>query len=265
VAINVDPDVLIVDEALSVGDIRFQNKCIRKMEEIGNRGTTILFVTHDTQSVNKFCSKVIWLEGGSIYQQGEPSVLMENYMSYMSYGMETTRVKTDNVHTEAIESDNIYIETKNMDSFGEKKALIERITFLDEHGQSTSSLLQGSYITFICYFSTTVDLKDVAIGVLFKDSHNNEILTFNSYIYNKALKNVSADSIIKTSIKFKVPKIYPRDYAVTVALSEGTQLNHTQQHWIHEVTTINIVSCDFMDGCIVSLYPNEIEYTYEQI
>ena len=265
VAINVDPDVLIVDEALSVGDMRFQNKCIRKMEEIGNKGTTILFVTHDTQSVNKFCSKAIWLDGGSIYQQGEPFVILQNYMSYMSYGQETVRQETTSVSTEPSESIISFADTKNLDSFGEKNALIEQIAFLNENGQSTSTLLQGANITFLCDFSTKINLNDVAIGVLFKDSLNNEILTFNSYMYNNPLKSVVANTNTRARIKFKVPKIHPREYTVTVALSEGTQLNHIQQHWIHEAITVNVISCDFVDGCILSLYPNEIEYTYEQI
>jgi len=265
VAINVDPDVLIVDEALSVGDMRFQSKCIRKMEEIGEKGTTILFVTHDTQSVNKFCSKAIWIDSGRIYQQGEPAELLQNYMSYMSYGLETVR-REDVLKSLAVaDSEITLIATKHLDSFGEKNALIEQIAFLDEQGRSISALMQNSEVTFICEFSTSIELKDVAIGVLFKDSLNNEILTFNSYMYKQALQSVSAGSRIKTSIKFKVPKLHPREYTVTVALSEGSQINHIQQHWIHEAATISIVSCDFIDGCILTLYPNEIEYTYEQI
>jgi len=250
---------------LSVGDMRFQSKCIRKMEEIGQKGTTILFVTHDTQSVNKFCSKAIWIDSGRIYQQGEPAELLQNYMSYMSYGLETVR-KEDVLKSSAVpDSEIAFIDTKYLDSFGEKNALIERVAFLDEQGRSISALMQNSEVTFVCEFSTSVELKDVAIGVLFKDGLNNELLTFNSYMYKQSLQSVSADSRIKTSIKFKVPKLYPREYTVTVALSEGTQLNHIQQHWIHEATTISIVSCDFIDGCMLSLYPHEIEYTYEQI
>ncbi len=265
IAINVNPDILIVDEALSVGDIKFQNKCVRKMEEISERGVTILFVTHDTQSINRFCSKVIWLEKGTLYEYGEPSVIMENYMSYMTYGHETERDEQDVHSPRKSDIDENLIDTRSLDSFGEKNAIIEKVAFLDESGSSTSILVQGTYINFVCYFRTSVDLEEVAIGVLFKDSLNNEILTFNSYMYNQPIKHVLADYVVKTTIKFKVPKIFPREYTVTVALSEGTQQNHIQQHWIHEATTVDIVSCDFIDGCMMSLYPNEIEFTYEQV
>ena len=267
VAINVDPDILIVDEALSVGDMAFQNKCIRKMEEIGKKGITILFVSHDTQTINKFCSQAIWLHAGIIKEKGIPLTLLENYMSFMSYGVETERSNESSKEINHLEMSlkKDLINVEKSDSFGEKQALISKIGFFDEDGVLTSNLKQGTMVKFICEFSSTIDLYDVGIGVLFKDSLNTEIITFNSYMYNSSLKYVEKGKTICTTVIFKVPKIYPKEYLVTVALSEGTQLNHVQQHWIHAATTVNIISCDFVDGCVLSLYPNEIEYKYEQI
>lgn len=268
VAINVEPDILIVDEALSVGDAAFQNKCVRKMEEIGEKGITILFVSHDTQIINKFCNKVVWINDGKIKEQGQPDIILENYMSYMSYGSETIRSekeqednKSSNVNYDKIG----LINVSGLASFGEKKALIERVGFLDQNGQLITTLKQAENVSFVCEFSTSIDLHDVAIGVLFRDTLNNEILTFNSYMYDVPIDMVTKNTTIRTTINFKVPKLYPREYLVTVALSEGTQINHVQQHWIHSAMTINIMSCDFIDGCMFSLYPNEIEYKYEQV
>jgi ABC-type polysaccharide/polyol phosphate transport system ATPase subunit len=268
VAINVEPDILIVDEALSVGDAAFQNKCIRKMEEIGKKGVTILFVSHDTQTINKFCNYVIWLNNGVVKEKGIPSTILENYMSFMSYGIETKRIidNTEITRTNISNKSALpLINVSGIDSFGEKKAIIHSIGFFDENNLATTSLNQGSTIKFICDFDTTIDLFDVAIGVLFKDNLNNDIITFNSYMYNTALEHVKKNQKIRATIIFKVPKLYPKEYLVTVALSEGTQLNHIQQHWIHSAMTINIISSDYIDGCIFSLYPNEIEYKYEQI
>ena len=267
VAINVDPDILIVDEALSVGDAAFQNKCIRKMEEIGKKGITILFVSHDTQTINKFCNRAIWLNGGIIKEQGKPELILENYMSFMSYGVETQRnLSNENEGiTKIVESNFALKNVTTLDSFGEKKALIESVGFFDENNIPITNLKQGTQVKFICEFNTSIDLYDVGIGVLLKDTLNNEILTFNSYMYGVPLKYVEQNKKTRAIISFKVPKLHPREYIVTVALSEGTQVNHIQQHWIHSATTINIISCDFVDGCMFSLYPNEIEYKYEQI
>ena len=268
VAINVDPDILIVDEALSVGDAAFQNKCIKKMEAIGQKGVTILFVSHDTQVINKFCEIAIWLSDGTVREQGMPEIVLENYMSYMSYGHETRRnVVKENISENITQktSDFKLIDTTMLDSFGEKKALIMGIGFFDENNLPITNLKQGTFVNFICEFDTTVELNNVGVGVLFKDRLNNEILTFNSYMYSSSLNHVEKNNKTRATIKFKVPKLHPREYIVTVALSEGTQLNHIQQHWIHSAMTVNIVSCDFIDGCMFSLYPNEIEYKYEQI
>ena len=267
VAINVEPDILIVDEALSVGDARFQGKCIRKMEDIASSGTTILFVSHDIQSVRKFCKHVVWIDKGKVLQQGKPAKVLEDYMSFMSYGLETKRIENpadlnqNEIKKQLTKFDLIDVTT--CDSFGERQASITGVVFLDDKDNSTRMITQGTYVKIICEFHTTIDLSDVAIGVLFKDTLNNEVLTFNSYMYDSALDFVKNGSTIRTTIKFKVPKLYPKEYIVTVALSEGTQQNHIQQHWIHEATTINIISSDFTDGCIVSLYKEEIEYTYE--
>lgn len=262
VAINVEPDILIVDEALSVGDARFQAKCIRKMEDLAETGITILFVTHDMQSVNKFCKEVLWIQDGKIKQMGRGVEIIENYTSFMAYGLETSRHEKEKVENLTIGSVSL-IDTHGLDSFGEKKAIINGAVFIDHNGKPTNSLVQGEYATFICNFSTSIGLYDVGVGVLFKDTLNNEILTFNSYMYNVPLKYVKENSITRAIIKFKVPKIFPMEYIISVALSEGTQQNHIQQHWIHELTTINIISKDYVDGCVLSLYPGEIEYSYE--
>lgn len=86
VAINVDPDILIVDEALAVGDTRFQIKCINKMKELKERGTTILFVSHATEQVKRFCNKAIWIKDGCVNADGPSSEVADLYEDFMKYG-----------------------------------------------------------------------------------------------------------------------------------------------------------------------------------
>lgn len=85
VSINVDPEILIVDEALAVGDVRFQTKCIDKMKELKSRGTTILFVSHATEQVKRFCNKAIWLKDGVVQASGESSEIADLYEDFMKY------------------------------------------------------------------------------------------------------------------------------------------------------------------------------------
>ncbi|MDY4077316.1 MAG: ABC transporter ATP-binding protein [Clostridium sp.] len=86
VSINVDPDILIVDEALAVGDSRFQIKCIEKMKSLKENGTTILFVSHATEQVKRFCNKAMWIKDGRINAMGESSEIADLYEDFMKYG-----------------------------------------------------------------------------------------------------------------------------------------------------------------------------------
>src|SRR5271169_4397552 len=81
VAINVDPDILIIDEALSVGDIRFQQKCFRKIREFQKNNKTIILVTHDVGAVKSFCNSALWLVEGALYLMGEPDDVCKKYIS----------------------------------------------------------------------------------------------------------------------------------------------------------------------------------------
>lgn len=86
VSINVEPDILIVDETLSVGDTRFQVKCIDKMKQLKEGGTTILFVTHSTEQIKRFCSRGIWIKDGQIKADGEASHVVDLFDNFMKYG-----------------------------------------------------------------------------------------------------------------------------------------------------------------------------------
>lgn len=86
VAINVNPDILIVDEALAVGDTRFQIKCINKMKSLKESGTTILFVSHATEQIKRFCNKAIWIKDGKIKEKGPASEVADLYEDFMKYG-----------------------------------------------------------------------------------------------------------------------------------------------------------------------------------
>jgi teichoic acid transport system ATP-binding protein len=85
-AINVDPEVLLVDEAMAVGDSRFQQKCVKKIEGLQNNGATIIFVSHDTKAVERFCSQAILLNGGKVLAQGAVDEVVQMYEELMEDG-----------------------------------------------------------------------------------------------------------------------------------------------------------------------------------
>ena len=85
VGVNINPDILIADEVLAVGDLRFAQKCLRKMREFKDKGKTIVLVTHDTSTVNIFCDTAIWLKDGELFQSGDAQSVAKDYTNYMLY------------------------------------------------------------------------------------------------------------------------------------------------------------------------------------
>jgi lipopolysaccharide transport system ATP-binding protein len=84
VAAHLDPEVLIVDEVLAVGDVRFQKKCLRKMREVGESGRTVIFVSHDMQSITRLCDRAIWLKDGEVKSDGEATHVVSEYLQEQS-------------------------------------------------------------------------------------------------------------------------------------------------------------------------------------
>lgn len=93
VSVSVEPDILIIDEALSVGDIRFQIKCFRKITDFKNRGKCIVLVSHDIGAIKRLCDSVVWLRDGQVYLNGDPENVCKEYMAYMLYDAATSENK----------------------------------------------------------------------------------------------------------------------------------------------------------------------------
>ena len=139
VSINVEPDILIVDEALSVGDTRFQVKCIDKMRELQESGTTILFVTHAIEQIKRFCTRAIWIKNGEIAEDGEASQVVDLYDNFMKYG-ERKIEKVDNNEEFKVPENSDYLAViqkvainKNMFKSFEKLEVEITYDVYDEH------------------------------------------------------------------------------------------------------------------------------------
>jgi teichoic acid transport system ATP-binding protein len=115
VAINVDPDILIVDEALSVGDMRFQKKCMEKINEIKEAGKTILFCSHDMHAVSELCDRVLWFREGKLAEEGAPNKVISSYVSFMTESEGTKERATQQnpnfsiKNSEEVEIDNVRV------------------------------------------------------------------------------------------------------------------------------------------------------------
>ena len=130
VAINIDPEILIVDEALSVGDVFFQAKCYKKFQEFRKAGKTIIFVSHDLSSISKYCDKAILLNKGIFIEEGKPNNVIDTYKKILVHQFDTRKAEEVKNNNDKIELDKNIIWNKNMNvnpnkiEYGNKKAEI---------------------------------------------------------------------------------------------------------------------------------------------
>lgn len=147
-AINVEPDILIVDEALSVGDIYFQSKCFKKMDEIKKNGTTVLLVTHDMSSVVKYCDRVVVLNHGKVVKEGNPKEMVDIYKKILVNQYDEN--KTGNAQKLSVGKDTwmsrLRLNNENV-LYGSGKARIVDFGLFDENGNITGLILKKSIFT----------------------------------------------------------------------------------------------------------------------
>ncbi len=255
VAVQVNPDILIVDEALSVGDMRFQQKCFRRMREFKKSGKTVLFVTHDQGTVTNFCDHVYWLKDGQVFDQGSPKDIMKKYISYMSYGLETMGSKAakkkelelrslppKKIHKDQTEN----IQWKDISkfaSFGEGGAQILNIALVHKDTDEEVTILKGGEpVIFHIRFKAKDYLEYPGIGINAADQLGNKIFSISSFIYDFKIPALENGNELVCKIEFNFPEIKNGKYSISVAVADGNLLNHDPHHWIHDVCVVEIAN-----------------------
>lgn len=245
-AINVKPEILIVDEALSVGDVRFQQKCYRKIREFKQKGT-VLFVSHDTGAITSFCDWVIWLDNGKIYKIGEPMPIIEEYLTFMRYEIKKEDTGNGNIQNDFLvaeqkEETNAVPDENNtcILEFGNRAASFSKITLLDENHKLISQLRIGQTVMIRMEIEAGRRIEYPILGFNIKDMLGNELVVTNTVFEKIELPVLEADKKYCFEWRFKFPCFHAGDYPMDIALAEGTYQNHEQ---IHFVTDALILKC----------------------
>lgn len=245
-AVNVDPDILIVDEALSVGDMRFQQKCIRKMQDFRKRGKTILFVSHDTSTVATFCDRVVWLDQGKIRAIGCAEEICKRYAAFMAYGQDSKVVEQTNVE-KSYQSDGAshsrgiqWMDVAGTESFGEGGARILHVAIIDdETGQSIHQACPGQNVRLVMRINCDRPLNDVGFGLLVKNYLGLPIFTINNYYLHNPIKSLPRGMISVTFV-LNFPWLSSGNYGVSLAVGEGSLHEHRQLHWVHDALYLKV-------------------------
>lgn len=251
-AINVEPEILIIDEALAVGDAFFQAKCFDKLESIKASGTTILFVSHDIVSVKKLCSRAIWLEKGNLREIGDAKTVCEKYLSMQIE--EQNKEKKQLVEKMVLENivKEEVIKSKKTSNFkkidtsnaagesGTKSGEIISFYIRDEQGNDVTVLQTGRIYFFglLTRFHDNVD--NVLFGFEMENTKGTKLFSVNNFLTNEVLPHVNAGEIYEVSFALKLPRICATEYLVSPSLAAGSQDNHIVLHRIHNYMKIDV-------------------------
>ncbi len=242
VAVHVDPDILIVDEALSVGDMRFQQKCYRRIRDFKDNGVTILFVSHDMGAVLSFCDRCLWLKDGKIEGDGPPSKVVRAYTAYMNYDVATAK-EAEDAPKALPAAGSEWQDVAGCASFGDGGAEITRVA-LTRKGESTRAevLDGGEYVVFRMEVLFKRDVPDPLYGLLLKDSYGNQMLSINTAVYEFAVAPRKAGDRAVFSFVFQMPLLRNGEYTMSAAIAEGTQDNHVEHHWVHDALVLQVAN-----------------------
>ena len=187
VAINIDPEILVVDEALSVGDVFFQAKCYHKFEEFKKQGKTILFVSHDLSSVSKYCDRVILLNKGVKLDEGSPKQMVDLYKQLLVGQDPVKQQEADKEKKAAVQSEGTgnFQANPNMLEYGDRMAEIIHFEILDDRGMLSNTIEKGTEFKIRMKVHFNEDIQEPIMAYTFKNIKGTEITGTNT-MFEKA-------------------------------------------------------------------------------
>lgn len=235
VAINIDPEILVVDEALSVGDVFFQSKCYHKFEEFKKQGKTILFVSHDLSSVSKYCDRVILLNKGVKLDEGSPKQMVDLYKQLL---VGQTPVK----QKEGEESKNSGFQANpNMLEYGNRMAEILNFEVLDEKGMRSNTIEKGTSFQIRMKVHFNEDIQEPIMAYTFKNVKGTEITGTNTMFEKvQAAKSGKGDTCTVTFTQQM--DLQGGEYLLSFGCTGYKDGDFTVFHRLYDACNITVVS-----------------------
>jgi lipopolysaccharide transport system ATP-binding protein len=282
---HVDADTLVIDEALSVGDVRFTQKCMRFLREFQKHGT-LLFVSHDTSAVTNLCSRAIWLNAGQKVADGTAREVVEYYLAEQHAADRASLGSHVTVHRpapnamanpvmESAEGDRMPLDvvdprkgllngatrnlveifefkTAHIDSeFGAGAARIIDAQLLDGDGGAHKLIAGGEVADFVIDAEVLEPLEAPIFGFYVKDRLGQRLFGDNTYIsYRDRPLTAQRGVRLRAHFRFRMPTLPNGDYSIDVALATGTPESHTQQHWVHDAVTFKASESTMRHGLV---------------
>ncbi|HRC72323.1 MAG TPA: ABC transporter ATP-binding protein [Candidatus Competibacter sp.] len=275
VAAHVRSDILIIDEALAVGDVFFVQKCMRFLRQFQEKGT-LFFVSHDTAAVINLCDRVLWLEQGRLREAGPAKTVCEHYLAALfqarSSGMDLAQRSFGDRPVAAAEQPptdlvdqrlaflnqtrfrndlELFAFRPEVEAHGTGAVRIVDACLQDRQGGTLQWVVGGEMVTLVVRARALVDLDSPIIGFLVKDRLGQHLFGDNTYLsYSTEPRPVVAGQDLTARFSFRMPVLPVGDYAVDVAAASGIQQDHVTHCWYHDVLVFKSHASSVQHGLI---------------
>jgi homopolymeric O-antigen transport system ATP-binding protein len=251
------PDVLIVDEALSVGDAYFQRKSFGRIRELQKSGTTLLLVSHDMGALRAFCNRAIWLDAGQVRAEGDTREVVDRYVAsvYSKGGQDIAlpdRGREDRRDASPVDVPRLrdlrqdFVNASNLRNdirvgrfdreaarWGQGSARIRDVGLRDLQGRGLSWVVGGEPVRVVIAFEALADLESVFAGFDVKDRLGQPLFGDNSFLrYLDNPVSMRRGEVFEAVFEFVMPVLAKGPYALTAAVATGTQEAHAIEEWI---------------------------------
>lgn len=253
VAINIEPEILIVDEALSVGDVFFQAKCYRKFEEFKKMGKTILMVSHDLSSISKYCDKVILLNHGVKMDEGEPKEIVDLYKKVLvgQAGEDTGQaeavieVAEENQEKKNLETADKWVRPFQMNpqllEYGDKRVKIRDFTIQDAKGNYTNTIEKNTTFKILVSIQFETKVQEPIVAYTFKNVHGTEITGTNTMYEKMDIRPCEEGEEVIITFTQKM-NLQGGEYLLSLGCTGYQDGSFTVFHRLYDVCNITVVS-----------------------
>ena len=248
VAINIEPEILIVDEALSVGDVFFQAKCYHKFEEFKEMGKTIVFVSHDLSSISKYCDRVVLLNQGVKLGEGSPKEMIDAYKQvlvgqYVPAADDHSLLSDKEITAAAAAAAGTVKGEVNPEllEYGTKDAMITGYKITDDMGRETSALLKGKECTITMQVHFEHDIEAPIFAFTIKNIKGVEITGTNTMVEKAFLSPVRAGSDMEIAFTQKID-LQGGEYLLSFGVTGFEKEEFQVYHRLYDVINMTVIS-----------------------
>jgi lipopolysaccharide transport system ATP-binding protein len=270
---HVNADILVVDEALAVGDAFFSQKCMRFLRNFMKTGT-VLFVSHDTGAVVNLCNRAVLLSHGQVVEIGAPKDVTEHYLAtlhesnnepsgYLSddSNLSASPVKDLGEYRDMREAlitgstlrndIEVFHFKPDQAGFGTGDARIASVRLLDLDNNPLSWIVGGENVVLEIRCLAHANILRPIVGFQFKDRLGQIVFSDNTYlVYQFTPRPVARGASLVARFEFRLPVLPTGDYSIAAALAEGTQENHVQHHWMHDALIVRVHASSVCFGLV---------------